>query len=146
MQNNPNLKNAVLFDLLALSSDEQREFLGLVENFLNLKNQSFNFPYPVYFLSLQDQSISALNLIQSMNDLPKFYRPRDIKLSIKESQLLLKTKLLQQEIKNTEENQPERSIKSFAKKHRNIHLLEEERLSYLMILNKLKKKKNHGSF
>lgn len=144
LRENDNLTCPLVFDLLELKDELQKEFIGAIENYYITQNQSFSLPYPIYVLTKFEKTISELNLLQSEKNLPHFYRYRDIKLNIKESQILIKTKLLQQEIKNLNETDSEKNLKQFGRNHKKIYLLEEERTKYLSILNKLKKRTKYG--
>ena len=137
-----NLKFPVVFNLLTITRDQQREIIGLIENSFLSSNISFHFPYPIYLLTEHEPSISSLPLIRSMRELPKFYQQREGKLNVKENHLLGKNKLLQQEIKNYDAAVTQEQSHAYAMVHREIYLLEGERLFYQSVLEKLMKAKD----
>jgi hypothetical protein len=137
-----NLKFPVVFNLLAIDRDQQREIIGLIENFFVSANISYLFPYPVYILTEHESSISSLPLVRSMRELPKFYQQREGKLNVKENHVAEKNRLIQQEIKNYDAAETQKQCTSFADIHREIFILEEERLFYKSVFTRLMEAKN----
>lgn len=139
-----NLKHPVAINLKNLDHDQQREVIGLIENYFVSHNLSFKFPYPVYVISDHERSVTKLPLVNKNEDLPKFFAPRDSKMNVKESHLIGKNKLLQLEVRNSDTSSNERGITNYGESHRVIFELEEERKFYRTILNRLVKVKKHG--
>lgn len=134
-----NLKHPVVINLKNLDLDQQREFIGLIENFYVSANLSYKFPYPVYILSDHEPSISQMPIIQEPAKLPKFYGQRDSKMNVKESHLAGKNKLLQQEVKNCDASSNRFELQNFGENHRIIYELERERNFYRSIMNQIMK-------
>lgn len=139
-----NFKRPVVFNLKNLNLDQQREVIGLTENYFSSNNISYKFPYPIYFISDHEASISKIIIIKDTNELPKFFSQKDSKMNVKESHLLGKNKLLQQELKNTDSQQAFHDIEAYAQFHKKISTLESERLFYRHVLNKLTQAKKNG--
>jgi len=136
-----NLKHPIVFNLKKIPFDQQREVTGLIENFYVTNNYSFKFPYAVYLLSDHESSVSNMTTIYSETELPKFFTNKEGKLNVKETHLMNKNRLLQQEIHNTDAGNANRELAVFGEVHRQIFLMEEERIFYRHILNSLKKEK-----
>ncbi len=139
-----NLRHPVVLNLKALSLDQQREAIGLVENFFVSNNVSFRFPYSIYVVSDHEPSITRLSLIDDVTKLPKFYAPRDSKINVKETQLAGRNKLLQQEVKNTDASASAAELDFYGEAHRKIYELEQERTFYHSVLNSLLRVHRHG--
>lgn len=139
-----NLRHPVILDLKALTLEEQRELIGHIENFFVTSAVSYKFPYPVYVLTDHESTISGLSLIKSTDVLPKFYFQKEGKINVKESQLLVKNRLLQQEVRNGDSISNETEIKVYGKIHRQLAHLEEERVFYRSLLNRLNKGRQNG--
>jgi hypothetical protein len=137
---NTNQTQPIVFDALLLDIDQQREFVGLVENFYVTNEISFKFPYPIYIITLNENSISRISLIKSIKNLPVFFKDRELKLNVKESNALAKNNMLQIEIKNVDENTRESCLKTYSQFHKEVYELEIERKIYLDVLNRLKRK------
>jgi hypothetical protein len=139
-----NLKHPVVINMKGLDQDQQRELIGLIENYFVTHNISFKFPYPVYIMTEHEGSISNLPLVRNPQELPRFFIPREGKMNVKETHLAGKNKLLQQEIRNADSELSEESLKAYARSHREIFELEEEILFYRSLMNKLIKAKING--
>jgi hypothetical protein len=139
-----NLKHPVVINLKNLDLDQQREVIGLIENYYTGQNISFNYPYPVYLLSHHEPSITKVVLIQDQQELPKFYTQRDSKMNVKESHLAGKNRLLQQEVKNSDASANLSDMQNYGEAHRIIYELEKERSFYRSILNRLVKGSKDG--
>lgn len=139
-----NLRHPVVFNLKALDLDQQRELIGLIENYYSSQNISFKFPYSVYLVSDHEPSISKMIIVRDTTELPKFFTQRESKMNVKESHLAGKNKLLQQEVKNSDASSNIKDIANYAESHRLIFELETERKFYRSILNKLHKAKQNG--
>lgn len=134
-----NLKQPTVFNLKNLDSDEQREAIGLIENYFNSKNISFRFPYPIFIISDHQPSISKIQLVDDVNALPNFFTQRETKMNVRETHLANKNKLLQQEVSNNDASSNHSSAMNYGESHRIIYEQEVERKFYRSILNKLMK-------
>lgn len=139
-----NLKHPIVMNVKTLDIDQQREIIGLIENYFVSNNLSYKFPYPVYILSDHEQSISKVSVVQDPKQLPKFFSQRESKMNVKESHLAGKNKLLQQEVKNSDASANEAQVQSYAESHRIVFELEQERTFYRSILNRLMKVTKNG--
>ncbi|MGE3611615.1 MAG: hypothetical protein AB7I27_18645 [Bacteriovoracaceae bacterium] len=139
-----NLKNPVVFNLKDVPYEGQREIIGLIENYFVTENISFDFPYPIYFISDHEKSISDITILDSVGELPKFYNQKEGKINVKESHLISRNKLLQIEIKNTDAEFSKKSLYVYAETHREIFDLEMQGTFYKSILHKLMKAKKNG--
>lgn len=139
-----NSKHPVVMNLKALDLDDQREVIGVIENYFYSNNLSFKFPYPIYLISDHEVSISKISLIKDPQELPKFYSARDGKINVKESHLIGKNKLLQQEINNSDSSVNLKDLENYANAHRMIYEMERERGFYRSILNRLMKVSKNG--
>lgn len=136
-----NLKHPVVINARSLDFDQQREVIGLIENWFVSNGVSFKFPYPVYVLTEQERTISNLPLLKSSEELPKFFAQKESKMNVKEAHLAGKNKLLQQEVQNSDAHSTESSIRMFGAIHRQVFELEEERLFYRSLIKRLMKAK-----
>lgn len=139
-----NLRHPVVINLKALDLDQQRDFIGLIENYFVTHNLSYKFPYPIFIVSNHEKSITNLPLVNSSDELPKFFSARDTKMNVKESHLAGKNKLLQLEVRNSDPSTNEQIIENYAESHRKIFELETERRFYRTILNRMLKAKTNG--
>lgn len=139
-----NLKHPVVFNLKGMELEEQREAIGYIENYFYSNNLTFKFPYPVYLVSDHEDSITRIPIVKEQGLLPKFYSQRDTKMNVKESHVIGKNKLLQQEIKNSDASSIEQDLENYAAPHKIIQNLEKERNFYRFILNRLTKVSKNG--
>lgn len=138
-----NLKHPVSMNLKNLDLDDQREVIGLIENYFVSNNLSFKFPYPVYVISDHEKSISKMPMVNDIKELPRFYVQKESRMNVKEAHLAGKNKLLQQEIKNTDTSSNIKDIETYGEAHRIIYEQDIERKTYRAILNQLLKA-SHG--
>jgi hypothetical protein len=136
-----NLKHPAAINLKAMDLDEQREAIGIIENYFVSHNLSFKFPYPIYLVSDHEISISKVPVVQDTKALPKFFSQRESKMNVKETHLAGKNKLLQQEVKNSDASANIADLDSYAQSHRVIFELEHERKFLRGILSHLMKAK-----
>lgn len=136
-----NIKHPVVFNISALDADQQREFIGLIENYFTTKNVSFLFPYPMYIVTDHDSSISEMPIVNSVEELPQFYNQKEGKMNVKETHLIAKNKLIQQEIRNSDPKSIDESLEHFGHIHRKIYKLDQERIFYRHLLDRLTKKR-----
>lgn len=136
-----NLKHPVVIHINSLEFDQQREIIGVIENYFSSHNLSFNFPYPVYILCDHESSISKVSVVKKTQELPKFFTQRESRMNVKETQLANKNKLLQQEILNSDASSNIKNMDEYGRSHRIIFELEQEIKFYHSILNGLQKVK-----
>ncbi len=139
-----NLRQPVAIHLKALTLDQQRESIGLIENYFASQNLSYKFPYPLYLVTDHERSIAKIPLARKQEELPKFFVQKDSKMNLKEAQLAAKNKLLQQEIRNSDSLSNDSQTASFGEAHRIIFELEAERDFYRSILNRLVMVEDNG--
>ena len=139
-----NLKHPVALNLTLLELDQQREMAGLIENYFSTNRISFKFPYPVYLVMAHQRTITHMPAVQNISELPRFFTQKESKINVKESHLLGRNRLIQQEIKNTDSDFTQETIQNYGKFHRTIYELEKERLFYRSILNRLFKATTNG--
>lgn len=137
-----NLKHPVVLNVRNLSVDQQREAVGLIENWYVSNGVSYQFPYPVYVLTDHERTISNLPLFKTSEELPKFFAQKEGKMNVKEAHLAGKNKLLQQEVRNTDATANASALKVFGSIHRQVFELEEERLFCRELIRKLTKGSN----
>lgn len=136
-----NLKHPVVLNLKFLDLDQQREVIGLIENFFVTENLSFKFPYPVYLISDHQPSITKMSMVKESNELPQFFSQKESRMNVRESHLASRNRLLQQEIKNSDPSVHLSELRAYGEQHRLIFELEQERQFLGSILNKLVKVK-----
>jgi len=139
LKNDTNQNHPIVFDIIEMDTENQRKALGNLEDFYLKQKKSSRFPYPVYVLStLKKNNSEFFSIINSSKELPTFFLSKNSKFSESEKTMLKKNKILQQEIINNCTQEIEKNLKLFSKSHRQISLLEAERIFYLQILNSLK--------
>ena len=137
-----NSKHPTVINLKNLEFDQQREVIGLVENHFVTNNISFKFPYPLYIITDHLPTISGIRLVRSTEELPKFFTHRDGKMNVKESHLVGRNSLIQQEILNGDATSDDQKLKDYGRSHRRVYELETERLYYKNLVTQLTKAKN----
>lgn len=133
-----NLRHPVVLNLTSLDMDQQREVIGLTENFFISNNVSYKFPYGVYLVSDHEPSISKMPIVNDIKYLPKFFSQKEGRMNVKESHVVNKNKLLQQELRNNDSHEYTQTVNNYQLNHRKIYELEKERVFYNDILAKLK--------
>jgi hypothetical protein len=78
-------------------------------------------------------------MVKNQNDLPKFFKQKDGRISVKDTTVIAKNKLYQQEIKNTDPVQFQNTMTKFANTHRRMYLLDKEKSYYQKLLTQLTK-------
>lgn len=144
LQADINFTNPVALNLKELDLDQQREIIGLIENFFVTSNLSFHYPYPVYLVVDHEKSITQMPTVKTTVELPRFFTQRETKLNIKENYLLAKNKLLQQEIHNTDDQESRKNIQDYSITHKRVFQLEKEKNFYQYLLRRLSKVKRNG--
>lgn len=144
LQKEMNSRHPVALNLKHLDLDQQREMIGLIENYFATSNLSFKFPYPVYLVMDHEKTITQMPSVKNLEELPRFFAQKESKMNVKESHLLERNKLLQQEISNVNPEEAHEEIRRYADLHRKVFELEKERLFYRSILNYLVKGNKNG--
>ena len=137
-----NLRHPVVLNLLALDTDTQREFIGLIENYFMSENISFKFPYPVYLVTVHEPSITMMPVVADQTKLPRFFTQKEGRMNVKESHLADRNRLLQQEVANADSSLHQSEVRSYALFHRRIYELQSERDFCMNLLNRITKGKN----
>ncbi len=136
-----NMKHPVVMNLKLLDAEQQREIIGLIENYYVSHNISYKFPYPIYLVTDHEPSITKMPTVKGNEFLPKFFTQKESKMNVKEAHLVGKNRLVQQEIKNSDSLATQNSVNQYGSFHKKIFELENERIFYRSILNKLTKEK-----
>lgn len=139
-----NLKHPVALNLKHLDPTQQLELIGLIENYFVTENLSYKFPYPIYLIMDHENTVTHMPSVRSVEELPKFFTQKETKMNVKESHLIGRNKLLQQEIRNADSEVTQNNIKKYGQSHRQIFEIEKERMFYRSILNRLMKAKKNG--
>jgi hypothetical protein len=132
-----NTRHPVALNLKHLDLEQQREIIGLIENYFSINNLSYKFPYPVYLITDHQRTITLMPTVKSLEELPRFFYQKDSKLNVKESHLLQRNALLQQEIKNSDAEFVTETVKTYSSIHRKVHELDKELQFYRSVLNRL---------
>jgi hypothetical protein len=135
-----NLRRPVAFNVKSLSLDEQRDVIGVVGNWFDTHQASWRFPYPVYFVSDLAEGVGYIPIVSEISALPKFYNQKDNKVTVKESQVLDRNRLLQQEIKNADPHQMAEVVREFGINHKKIWYLVQEGVFYSELIKRLRAK------
>lgn len=139
-----NVKHPVALNLKELEQEQQREVVGLIENFFSTNNLSYKFPYPVYLVTDHDSTLTNMPTVRKPEELPRFFNQKETKMNVKESHLIGRNRLLQQEIRNTDSEATQENIQKYGSFHKRVFELEKERLFYRSILNRLVKANKNG--
>lgn len=139
-----NLRSPIVLDILEIQEQDQIEFIRFVENYFTKRNESFLFPYPIYFLSRIDCSLTKIPILKEKKQLPRFFSKKESRMNVKESGLADRNKLIQLEIKNSDPNFYIQEIKNFGETHRAIFRQEKERVFYRKLLSQLFQGHNIG--
>jgi hypothetical protein len=133
-----NLRRPIAYVLKTLSLDEQREVIGVIDNWFETHQASWRYPYPVYIVSDYSDAIGHLPVFAEIAQLPKFYNQKDVKVTVKETQVLERNRLLQQEIKNADAHQVADVVRTYGVNHKKIWYLVKEANFYEQLLIKLR--------
>lgn len=132
-----NLRHPVVINLKIFTLDQQRDIVGLIENYYVSNNYSYKFPYPIYVMTEHESTISKMPIVKETAELPKFYSHAESRMNVKETHLIGKNRLLQIEIRNTDSLSTATGLTKYGHFHREVVSLEEERLFYRSIITKL---------
>lgn len=139
-----NLRSPAVIDILEMTVEDQKEFVTYVENYFTKRNESFLFPYPIYFLSQINSFQTKIPILKEKKYLPRFFNKKESRMNVKESGLADKNKLIQLEIKNSDPNFYQQEIKNFGETHRTIYQQEKERIFYRKLISTLFKGHQNG--
>ena len=141
-----NLHRPVALVCKALDRDQQREVIGLVENWFSEGLSSCRFPYAVYIVADHGEALGEVPVVREINALPKFFHQKELNTNVKEAQIIDRSRLLRQEIRNTEPLTNQDTLKRYGLQHKKIWFLVKEAAFYDEIIQKLKNKKttSHG--
>lgn len=132
-----NLRAPQVFNLLALEPIQQRECIGLIENYFTAQEISYRFPYPVYLVTIHEASISRMPIVRDLSELPKFFSQKEGRMNVKEGHVAGKNRLLQQEIRNYDTRASQSEQERYAVLHRAIWRQEQERTYLRELLSRL---------
>lgn len=132
-----NLRTPQVFNLLALDPIQQRECIGLIENYFTAQELSFRFPYPVYLVTIHEASISRMPIVSGLSQLPRFFSQKEARMNVKEGHVAGKNRLLQQEIRNADTRASLSEHEQYAVLHRAIFRQEQERTYLRELLSRL---------
>lgn len=132
-----NFRAPLVINLLELEADVQRETIGLIENVFSAENSSFFFPYPVYLLTVHEPSITRVPVVNRLEELPRFFNQKESRLNVKESHILSKNRLLQQELRNMDPYRTREEIEAYADHHRRLFAGDQERRFLRELLTRL---------
>lgn len=133
-----NLRRPVAYVLKTLGLDEQREVIGVIENWFETHQASWRFPYPVFIVSNYSDAIGHMPVFEDVTQLPRFYNQKDVKVTVKETQVLERNRLLQQEIKNADSHVMANVVREYGLNHKKIWYLANEAHFYEQLLTKLR--------
>jgi hypothetical protein len=135
-----NLYNPVIVEFETTSKEEETKLIHLLQKHLEQLNLNPRFPYAIYVITQIEIEIPLSFVCQrSKGEIPKFFTQKDARLNLKESHLMDKIRLLQQESGNCSSLENMNSLQRYAKSHRLIHVLDQERLAYKNLLRRLKR-------
>lgn len=136
-----NLRRPVVLTCKGLDRDQQREVIGLIENWFSEGRSSCRFPYPVYIVADHGEALGQVPVVADVAALPKFFNQKELNTNVKEGQIIDRSRLLQQEIRNVDPILASDALRRYGLHHKKIWYLVKEAAFYEEILEKLKKKK-----
>lgn len=140
INNKINLRFPILIEFISTSFEEETKLIQHLQAHLDKLNINPAFPYPIFAItSFEPGQSITFTCLRSKTELPRFFLQKDGRLNLKESNLLDKIKLLQQETFNSTSLENMKIIKNYANSHRLINSLDKERSLYMDLLKRLKK-------
>ena len=136
-----NLRRPVALNAKHLDLDQQRDVIGLVTNWFSEGRSSARFPYPVFIIADLSEAVGHIPVVDSVQALPKFFQQKEAQTNVKESQIIDRSHLLQQEIRNTDPTLAEAVLGKYALNHKKLWFLIQEASFYEELLARLKKQK-----
>lgn len=144
MHDDINLHRPVALVVKHLDRDQQREVIGLVSNWYAEGRSSPRFPYPIYIVAELAEAVGHIPVVSELAELPKFFSQKEAQTNVKESQIIKRTHLLQQEIRNTDPLVAESTFNRYALNHKKLWFLVSEGDFYEELLTRMKKKAARG--
>jgi hypothetical protein len=132
-----NLRRPIAFKLTDMTLDDQREVIGIIENWFDTEKVSWKFPYPTYFISDIGASLGQIPIVKTHKDLPRLFQFKESRLHVRETQLLEKNYLIQQQIKNFNSDETDGLIKKYADGHKTLRRLQFESEYCILLMKKL---------
>lgn len=123
-----------------LNRDDQREVIGLVENWFSEGLNSPRYPYPVYLVSELGEALGEVPVVATVKALPAFFRKKEGKPNVRETQLIARNRIMQQEIRNSDPLQIDATLLRYGHHHRRLWRLVEEGAFYERLLARLRLK------
>lgn len=112
-------------------TQSQEALLELLDEYFSLKETL----YPVYIQTHVLDFPTHLNIVQSSNEVPKFFKQKTKQLNIKENLVFNKIKLKQDQLRNFNKKEVIPIIESYSENHRAI----KEKSDYLLYLKSIVK-------
>lgn len=106
----------VIFDITKLAAKE-RQALEFIEEFVRLKKAA-TFPYPLYVISTIKNHQGVIELFESINHVPQFFRKKNRPLNMKENSLLSKVNLKQSKLANVNPEDFDNVSKNYSSGHK----------------------------
>lgn len=97
--------------------DTQEQLISILEEFFEEKS----FIYPAYILTTMIEYPTTLNMVESLNQVPKFYRQKSKQLNIKENLVFNKIKLKQEQLKSINQEEIGPILREYSKEHKIIN-------------------------
>lgn len=116
-----NIFSPLIFNLLSLENAQARG-VNLIEEFINEKNLSPYFPYPIYLLTSLKNYKGNLQILKSKNEIPKFFKIRSLKPNAKEESLITKGNMLCEKFSNFSHQESTYKIFKFNEQHKKMYL------------------------
>lgn len=140
-----NLRAPVALLLKHMAPDQQREVIGLVENWFAESSVSWRFPYAVYLVSDHGEALGRIPVVSEVSALPRFFAQKEGKTSVREGEVAHGNRLLQQQLRNTDVAKVDAGLAGYAAHHRELWALSNEAEFYRGILRVLSKRRGaHG--
>lgn len=119
LANAPIGSQPIALDISQLGELEQRA-LEYIEEFIRLK-QASAFPYPLFIISRSKQHAGILEVVESLEQLPQYYRKKNRPLNMKENSLMAKVELKQGKLSNINLDEFKPVAKTYARKHKTLY-------------------------
>ncbi len=135
-----NLRAPVALVIKHLGPDQQREVIGLVENWFSEGRVSWRFPYPVYLVADHGEALGVVPVVPDVQALPRFFHQKEGKTTVREAEVSRGNRLLQQQIQNTDPRQVDAALARYGEQHRELWGLAQEAAFYQGLIDRLKKR------
>jgi hypothetical protein len=122
--------------ILSISHLENEiEALKNIEDYCE-EHRLSNYPYPLYVVSTLQNYRGALEIFESIEQCPKFYKQKIKQLNVKENKILQKIYLKQKNLMNMRNLEYRPYLEEYGRSHKKLHTLYQEEV----YLNKLAQK------